>query len=206
MSDGTCSPRTLFRNIGKLAVLVFWISAGCQEQATTTLPQQFAAKTPTHLAAGDVLRVTFPGAPELGQSQRIRPDGKIILPLIGEVSAAGKTLRDFQSELTQLYKPQLQDSEVVLALESISLPVTVGGAVEKPGRVIFERPATVLEAIMEAGGFNQYANTKKVTLVRTVNGQQYTQILDLSPVLRGTPTRAIYVNGGDVIYVPLKLF
>jgi protein involved in polysaccharide export with SLBB domain len=170
------------------------------------LAQQFAGQTPTYLTAGDVLKISFTGTPELNQSQKIRPDGKLSLPLVGEVDAAGKTLRDFQDELARLYKPQLQNSEVVVALESSSVPVTVGGAVEKPGRVIFERQASVLEAIMEAGGFNQYADTKKVTLIRTVNGQQYTQILDLSPVLRGTPTRAVYVNGGDVIYVPLKFF
>ena len=72
---------------------------------------------------------------------------------------------------------------------------------QKPGKILFERPATVLEAIMEAGGFTAYADPKKVSLIRQIDGQHRTQVLDLSPVLRGTTTQAMYVSPGDVIYV-----
>jgi protein involved in polysaccharide export with SLBB domain len=83
--------------------------------------------------------------------------------------------------------------------------VVVSGAVQHPGKITFERPATLLEAIMEAGGFTPDANLKKVSLIRIVNGEHETQIFDLRPIIRGMPTRATYVVGGDVIYVPQKI-
>jgi protein involved in polysaccharide export with SLBB domain len=81
----------------------------------------------------------------------------------------------------------------------------VSGAVQHPGKIVFERPATVLEAIMEAGGFTPQADLKKVSIIRIVKGEHQTELFDLRPVLRGLPTRATYVSGGDVIYVPEKL-
>ena len=72
---------------------------------------------------------------------------------------------------------------------------------QKPGKVVFERPATVLEAIMEAGGFTAYGDPKRIAVIRQVNGIRHTQIVDLSPVLHGKPGRVMYVSAGDVIYV-----
>jgi len=157
------------------------------------------------LNAGDVVRITFPGAPELNQTQKIGTDGALSLPLIGTVQASGKSPGQLQNELAGLYKSQLQDNEVLVAVESRAVPVVVSGAVQHPGKIIFERPATVLEAIMEAGGFTPEANTSRVSVIRIVKGEHQTEFFDLRPVLRGLPTHAAYVSGGDVIYVPEKL-
>ncbi len=110
-----------------------------------------------------------------------------------------------QLELSNLYKTQLQNSDVIVTLETRALPVVISGAVQKPGKVIFDRPATVLEAIMQAGGFTPEADLKKVLLIRIVHGQHYSKIFDLRAVLQGQPTPAVYVSSGDVIYVPEKL-
>ncbi len=59
---------------------------------------------------------------------------------------------------------------------------------------------------MEAGGVNEFGNLKDVHLIRTSNGQQTTQTLDLKSTLKGQPTRAVYVRNGDVIYVPESMF
>lgn len=190
---------------GLLAMALLLFGSGCEGSATPKLTTQTVGQTPSYLTTGDVVKVSFTGAPELNQTQRIGTDGKLSLPLVGEVYAAGKRLGELQAELTRLYKPQLQNSEVLVTLESRAVPVVVSGAVQKPGRVTFERPATLLEAIMEAGGFAPDANLRKVALIRIVNGQHQTQIFDLRPVLHGTPTQATYVNGGDVIYVPEKV-
>jgi polysaccharide export outer membrane protein len=165
-----------------------------------------AALGPVSLTAGDVLRLVFPGAPELNQSARIRPDGKIDLPLIGEADAAGKTLDQFRREISLRYKSKLQSAEVVVTMESSGATVIVSGAVQRPGRLTFERPTTVLEAIMEAGGATISGNLGKVRVIQVSNGQHQTQILDLKPALSGKPTPAYYVKGGDVIFVPEKIF
>jgi len=187
----------------RLGVLVLLLCTGCQTPKKA--PLQLTSQTPSYLVAGDVVRITFPAAPELNQTQKIGSDGTLSLPLIGEVPAAGKTVGQIQTDLARLYKPQLQDNEVLVTLDTRALPVVVSGAVQKPGKIVFERPATVLEAIMEAGGFTPEADLKKVSLIRIVKGEHETQIFDLRPVLKGKPTPAVYCSGGDVIYVPEKL-
>jgi polysaccharide biosynthesis/export protein len=199
-----CSFRTdLLGIVGKLAALVLLFCAGCHGTPKSSAP--LVGQTPNYLNPGDEIKVSFPAAPELNQTQKIGTDGSLSLPLIGEVHAAGKSPGELQAELATRYKPQLQDNEVIVTLETRALPVVVSGAVQKPGKIVFERPATVLEAIMEAGGFTPEADLKKVSLIRIVKGEHYTQIFDLRPVLKGVPTRAVYISGGDVIYVPEKL-
>jgi protein involved in polysaccharide export with SLBB domain len=187
----------------KLAALVLLLCTGCQ--GPKKVPQQLTSQSPSYLVAGDVVKISFPAAPELNQSQKIGTDGTLSLPLVGEVAAAGKTVGQLQEELARLYKPQLQDNEVIVTLDTRAVPVVVSGAVQKPGKIVFERPATVLEAIMEAGGFTPEADLKRVSLIRIVKGEHETQIVDLRSVLKGKPIPAIYCSGGDVIYVPEKL-
>ena len=189
----------LLASICALALFAFF-SAGCQSYHGETLPTA-SGQQPGLLAPGDTIRVSFTTAPELNQSQKIEPDGRVSLPLVGAVAAAGKTTGQLQAELTQLYKAQLQNSDVVVTLENIAIPVVVSGEVQKPGKIVFERPATVLEAIMEAGGFSVYGDPKHISVIRQVGGVQHTQIIDLTPVLHGVPTKVMYVNRGDVIYV-----
>jgi polysaccharide export outer membrane protein len=191
--------------VGKLLALILLFCTGCQGTKTAKYPDRLTPKTPSYMTAGDVVKISFPGAPELNQTQKIGTDGTLSLPLIGEVHAAGKSPGELQSELAKLYKPQLQDNEVLVTVESRAVPVVVSGAVQHPGKVVFERPATVLEAIMEAGGFTPEADLKRVSVIRIVKGEHETQLFDLRPVLRGQPTRAVYISSGDVIYVPEKL-
>jgi polysaccharide export outer membrane protein len=188
----------------QIFAFVFLLCTGCGGTKTAQHPE-LVPKTPSFLTSGDVVKVTFPGAPELNQTQKISTDGTLSLPLVGEVHAAGKTPGQLQSELAALYKPQLQDNEVLVTVESRALPVVVSGAVQHPGKIVFERPATILEAIMEAGGFTPEADLKKVSVIRIVKGEHQAQIFDLRPVLHGLPTPAIYVSSGDVIYVPERL-
>jgi protein involved in polysaccharide export with SLBB domain len=190
--------------IGSAVALFIALFTGCQAPKASR-HDQLVPKTPNYLNAGDTVKVTFPAAPELNQTQKIGTDGALSLPLVGEVHAAGKTPGQLQAELAQQYKSQLQDNEVLVTVESKAIPVVVSGAVQKPGKIVFERPATVLEAIMEAGGFTPEADLKRVSVIRIVKGEHYTELYDFRPVLHGKPTNAVYVNGGDVIYVPERL-
>ena len=196
----------LFQTI-VLCSLTTWLCTGCQSGASSTnLASQAAPPARVTLAPGDVIKLTFTGAPELNQSQKIRADGKVSLPLVGEVDAAGKTLVALQSELSQLYKSQLKNSDLLITLESATTTVVISGAVAKPAKIAFDKPTTVFQAIMEAGGANAYGNLKSVRLIRMLNGVQHSQVLDLTPTLRGEAVRPFYVRDGDVIYVPQSLF
>lgn len=190
---------------GLLVGLLLLCAAGCQS-SQAPLPDQPTATTSVTLSPGDVIKLSFAGASELNQLQKIRADGRVNLPLVGEVKAAGKTLVDFQNELTRLYKSQLRNNEVLVTLESGVVNVVVSGFVNRPGKLSFDRPTTVFQAIMEAGGVNQYGNPTNIHLVRTVNGQQHTQVINLKRAMSGQTTEVNYVRDGDVIYVAQKLF
>jgi protein involved in polysaccharide export with SLBB domain len=195
-----------FSIIGSAACVLVLFCSGCQTASQAPLPNQPMPNTPVTLSPGDVIKFTFPAAAELNQSQKIRTDGKVSLPLVGEVQAAGKTLSGFQSELASLYKPQLRNSDVLVTLESGTATVVVSGYVSKPGKFTFDRPTTVFQAIMEAGGVNEYGNLGKVHLVRTIGGEQRTQVLDLKKAMTGETTKVYYVKDGDVIYVAQRIF
>ena len=189
-----------------LSVLLF--CSGCQTPTRTiALSERPVSPSRGCLAPGDVVRLSFSGASEFNQIQKVRSDGRLSLPMVGEIIAEGKNPGDLQRELCSTYKSQLRNSEVVVAVENSSMPVYVSGCVNKPGKLAFDRPTTVFEAIMEAGGFQAgFANPKKVLLLRNVNGQHQPTTLDLSGALKGRPMQAVYVNANDVIYVPESLF
>ena len=205
-SVASSSIRTKFA-LAPLAILfVLFSFVGCETPVSTNFPDESLARMPMTLSPGDVLKIAFPGASELTQTQTIQADGRINLPYVGEVSAAGRTIGDLQSRLEALYKSQLQNTTVVVTLESSVTPVVVGGAVKKPGKYAFDRPTTVLQAIMEAGGTDQFGTLGKVSLIRVVNGQQRTQVLDLRPILEGKPMKPLYVHTGDIIVVGESAF
>jgi len=192
--------------IGIVAALLMLLCTSCQTEQSATFPEQRTASTPVRLSPGDVIKLSFIATPDMNQTQKIRADGKVSLPLVGEVTAAGKTLGEFQSELIRLYAAQLKNAEVVVTLESAVAQVVVSGAVTKPAKLLFERPTTIFQAIMEAGGLSEYGSFKNVHVIRVIGGRQHTQILDLRPTLSGQATRPFYVKDGDVIYVPPSPF
>jgi polysaccharide export outer membrane protein len=159
---------------------------------------------PILLREGDILGVTFPGAPNLNAPpQQIRRDGNITLPLIGQVAAAGKTVEGLEQTLTNLYSGQLVMKEVNVIVESSIFSVYVTGAVLKPGRIDSNRPMTALEAIMEAGGFDyNRANMKQVTVTRTTKTGVEHFNLNLQRVLDGRDSSLFYLKHSDIVYVP----
>jgi len=198
-------PRGWFYIVG---LLILVLCSGCQTSRPIPISERLIAPTTRGcLAPGDVVKLTFSGASEFNQIQKVRSDGRISLPMVGEIVAEGKKPGELQRELAAVYQSQLRNSEVVVAVESSSIPVYVSGRVNRPGKIIIDRPTTVLEAIMEAGGFqSDFANPKKVILLRNTNGKHQPCTLDLSAALKGQTMDAVYVSPYDVIYVPESLF
>ncbi len=170
---------------------------GCSSTGPTgTLPAT-GRLTSNTLASGDVIQIAFPTAGELNQAQKIRLDGKISLPMVGEVMAAGKAPLTLQNELIGKYGPHLQDPKVIVSLVSSASVVYVNGAVGAPNKVVLDRPMTVFEAIMESGGFAPVADLKKVILTRQVDGKLQRQVLNLKEGGDGV----MYVKPFDTITV-----
>ena len=157
------------------------------------------------LREGDVLKISFPGSPNLNNVQQVRTDGKITLPLVGEVQAAGMSPGDLQQKLMDLYAPQLASKEVTVDVQSSSFPVYVTGAVLHPGKILSNHPITALEAIMEAGGPDYTkANLKNVSVIRQEGHQTKNYNLNLKRIMDGQVSEPFYMKPSDIIFVPEK--
>ena len=155
------------------------------------------------LREGDVLSISIPGSSTLDTSTEIRTDGKIVLPLIGEVVAAGKTPEELQDELLKLYQPQVAAKQVIVNVQSSNIPIYVTGAVLRPGPISVNHPISVLDAVMEAGGFDYTkANAKAVVVVRQEKDRTVRYTLNLKKVLAGSSGQPFYLQPFDIVYVP----
>jgi len=189
------------------AFLVFAALAcsGCQSPLPP-LPYPPGPKTAVRLSPGDTIKVAYADESVPDQTQKIRRDGTVSLPLIGEVTAAGKTPIDFQRELVRRYEGQLENNEVLVTLENGLATVIVSGFANRPGPFNFDRPTTVYQAIMVAGGVSDYGSPSNIHLTRIIDGKQLSETINLRPAIHGQPVRPEYVQDGDVIYIARSLF
>ena len=177
---------------------------GCQ----TAPPIATADTVPyldVRLREGDTVKISFPGAPNLDSTQQIRRDGKITLSLGGEVVAAGLSPVELEKELLRLYEAQLVVKQVVVAVTSPGYPIFVSGAVLRPGKLIVDRPVTVVEAIMEAGGPDRAkADLKKVTVLRQIDGKSMSYKVDVKATIDGANVKQFFLKPADIVVVPEK--
>ena len=185
--------------LGLVLTVLLW--AGC-----ATPPQPESPKdTNLILREGDVLAITFPGSTNLNTVQQIRRDGMISLPLLGDVTAVDLTPAQFQEKVVKMFEPQVATRSVLISVQSSAFPIFVTGAVQRPGKMLIMEPMTVIDAILDGGGFDyQRANIHKVRVVRQSNGKTERFVLDLQLVLDGKNTKPFYVRPNDIIFVPEK--
>jgi polysaccharide biosynthesis/export protein len=178
---------------------------GCQSPLPP-LPNPPGPYTSVRLSPGDVIKLTFAEESDLDQTQRIRRDGKISLPFLGEVTAAGRRVIDLQRELVRRYQDYLDNPDLLVTLEGGLGTVIISGFANKPGPITFDRPTTVYQAIMGAGGVSDYGSLSNIHLTRLINGVQRTETINLKSSIRGHPVYPEYVQDGDVIYISRSLF
>ena len=200
-----------------LLIALLALVAGCQQPkplcADLSPPEAMgevssnATNPATRLREGDVVKITFEGDTNLTTVAKLQLDGLINAPLVGDVKAVGRTVLELQAELMQRYKPFLKINEITVTMVSSAVSVYVSGAVLRPGRIPMDRPLTVLDAIMEAGGFDHTrAKPSAVTVLRIENGRQQHFDLNLKRVLRGEDPTPFYLKPFDIIHVPEKTF
>ena len=201
--------------ISMLAMLFFIAGCATDESLDPNFPQTSTPqiskansslqKEPLLLQEGDVVNITFPGSATLNTTQQIRRDGKIVIPLIGEVTAAGMTPVQLQDELIKLYAPQVATKQIIVTIQSSTYPVYVSGAVLRPGPVQSDRPLSVLDAIMEAGGFDTTkANLKAVVVVRQGAEGTTKYKLNLDEAMKGAKQKPFILQPSDIVFVPEK--
>lgn len=157
------------------------------------------------LGPGDVLAITVWNEPNVSGTVPVRPDGKISLPLVGDVEATGITPEKLQAILTTKLEAYIDHPEVTVVVQQVrSRTFNILGAVGKPGVYPLDKPTTVLDAIALAGGLAQFAKQNKIyVLRRKADGSRWTYKFDYKNVIRGhEPWENIELLPNDTVVVP----
>ena len=159
--------------------------------------------TDYRLVAGDKLRIEVYKDDKLSQSLQVRPDGKITLPLVGDVAAAGRTASELREVIaTSLKEYNTNPVVTVIVVETVPPLVYVMGEVNNAGPQPLKGDMTVLQALSAAGGFKDFANTKNIKILRrSGNGLQTTLHFNYKDAIRGIG-KPIVLQPGDTIIVP----
>jgi polysaccharide export outer membrane protein len=133
-------------------------------------------------------------------------DGSLNLQAIGQVKAAGKTALQLQGDLLNAYAPLVKDDVITVKVVNAAASVYVSGSVIRPGKIALERPMTVMEAIMEAGGFDPTrALLSHVTVLRLESGRQKVYRINVKRILSGDDDSPFYLKPFDIVHVPTKI-
>jgi polysaccharide export outer membrane protein len=157
------------------------------------------------IGPSDILAINVWKDTELSRNVTVRPDGKISLPLIGEMLVSGLTALKVQSLLTERLKQFISQPQVsVIVQEMKSRTYIIVGKITKPGSYPLGKPTTVLEAIAIAGGFVEFAKVNKLyVLRRSEDGAQIRLPFNYKKVVNGhDPTENVDLKNGDTIVVP----
>jgi polysaccharide export outer membrane protein len=156
------------------------------------------------IAPDDVLAIDVWKEAEITRTVPVRPDGKISLPLLNDVQAAGLTATDLASVIAERLKKFIANPQVTVIVTTVnSQRIYILGEVPRGGVMPLLPSMTVLQAISSAGGFTQYANQKGIYVLRTENGQQVKYPFNYKEVIRGINIQQnIVLKPGDTIVVP----
>jgi polysaccharide export outer membrane protein len=152
----------------------------------------------------DVLRIDVWKEPDISRVAPVRPDGRISLPLVNDVQAAGLTPTQLAAILTEGMKKFITNPQVTVSVSEInSRRVYVTGEVTKPGAFPLMPNMTVLQALSSSGGFSQFAKIKSIYVLRVEDGKQVKHPFNYKDVVSGKkPELNIPLQPGDVIVVP----
>ena len=155
------------------------------------------------IGADDTLHISVWKEPDLSETLAVRPDGKISMPLLNDVTAAGLTPLQLKDSITEKLKKYIADPRVTVVVTAMnSRRVFVTGEVVHSGPMPLLPHMTMLQALAQAG-FTQFANLKSIYLLRTENGKQEKLPFNYKEVVKGNhPEQNIVLKPGDTLVVP----
>lgn len=190
------------------------VTAGCASSPKISrLPAQVDnAVADYRMGVGDKISVQVWKSPELSVDVPIRPDGKVSVPLVGDVEAAGKTTKALSSELTTAFGAFVRNPQVTIIIRdpvsaNFLRRVRVTGAIKQPLSVVHQQGMTVLDLVLLAGGLTEFANANQAKLYR-----KYGDKVEVFPVLlddilkKGGLETNYLLTPADIITVPERLF
>jgi len=162
----------------------------------------FATPKELRLRPGDVINVFVFDNPDLSHSVTIGPDGKFRYPLIGEVSANGRTLREMEQTLTERLGQNILLPQVSVSLSDLrSYRIYVNGEVLRPGMFELDGPVTVVQALTMAGGFTAFASRDNIIVYNPMKGSGTRRDFNYDQFLNTPGAQDIVVQPGDTIIV-----
>ena len=180
--------------------------------APTALPDaETAAIAPDYLIGPlDIVQVYVSDVPELSATVPVRPDGRISLPLVKDLPAAGKTPVQLAVDIETALRPYVQEPTVSVLVQEFAdysaYTVRVMGAVQTPTEIAYRPNMTVLEALIAAGGLSEFAAGNRAVLIRTPGDSDEVYRLRLEDLLVDADLSAdAPVRPGDIIVVPESL-
>ncbi|MGC2529553.1 MAG: polysaccharide biosynthesis/export family protein [Candidatus Acidiferrum sp.] len=177
---------------------------GAKSQATSTAAQGAGDAQAYKIGALDVLKIDVWKEDQLTRTVPVRPDGKITLPLLNDVQAAGLTPMELAGVISEQLKKFINNPQVTVSVTEInSRRVYVNGEVTKAGAYALLPHMTVLQALSSSGGFTQFAKVKSIYVLRTENGKETKLPFNYKEAISGkNDTQNIELQPGDVIVVP----
>jgi polysaccharide export outer membrane protein len=177
-----------------------------QEPAKNATPPPAKATGEAEYKIGpqDMLRIDVWKEPEITRTIPVRPDGKVSLPLLNDVQAAGLTAVELANSIRDSLKKFINNPQVTVTVTEInSRRIYVTGEVTRPGVMPLLPNMTVLQALSSSGGFTQFARIKNIYVLRQEDGKQVKHPFNYKEVVSGKkPEDNIQLEPGDVIVVP----
>ena len=164
------------------------------------------------IGVDDIVQVTVWRNPELGVTAPVRPDGKISVPLVGDVAAGGHTPEEVAKDIETRLSAFVRDPQVAVILTDLRSHeylsrVRVTGAVRQPASIPYRPGMTVLDVVLAAGGVTEFAAADRTDLHRKNGGETTAYAIRLDRILnRGDLSTNYPVSPGDVITVPERTF
>jgi protein involved in polysaccharide export with SLBB domain len=192
-------------------VLVLSMCFGCSTNKAFWDDGQLEAlpaspRTPAeyNIQQGDQLDVKFYFNPELNESVSVRPDGRISLQLIGDITARGLTSTQLGSAIAKAYSQELRQPEVTVIVKSFAnQQVYVGGEVEREGPVDLSGGLNAFQAVIRAGGFKETAKPEAAILIRKgPDGRPLVYRIDLEEAVDQPFKAEVQLQPFDIVYVP----
>lgn len=186
------------------------------------LVQGALAQDSYRIRSGDVLRIEVLEDPSLNRSALVLPDGRVSLPLVGGVAAAGRAVEDIQADIVARLQPNFATTPTVfVGIDRLAERVAAGGAVggqapgidvyvmgeaAKSGKVRVDRGTTMLQLFAEIGGFSKFAAVRRIQLRRTdASGEEKIYLFDYKAIESGASKAGnTVIADGDIIVVPQR--
>ncbi len=192
---------SLIRSLAFGLAAVSMVASPAAAQRTTASGASATASAQYHLVVGDKLRVEVYKDPQLSQSVEIRPDGRITLPLVGDIEASGRTAMELRDAITGGLRDYMTNPVVaVIVTETRPAVAYVTGEVNHPGAVVLQdSQLTVLQALALAGGLKDFANEKDIRIVRKASPGREPLSFNYRHAIDGD--KPVYLYPGDTVIV-----